>query len=185
VDKLYERSSEPDVSRTLSDVTAPPVIRQGQLVSIITSEIAGAIDTPWANLRYESRRVAPYGELATHVTKSSGETVLEFPPRSVSRLTRELREVMYRPGVGTWFTFTLTITPDGAADAQFDYDNEPEWDTPQIPQLYVEDMERFPRDDDHIPAWLAEKLRAGRAYDAERDAIDGPRKHWTPITGEQ
>ena len=92
---------------------------------------------------------------------------------------------MYRPGTGTWFTFTLTITQEGAVDAQFNYEVEPEWSPPVEPVLYVEDMERFPRDAAHIPAWLEEKLHLGRIQDAEWEKTHEPRRRWTPITTEK
>jgi hypothetical protein len=98
---------------------------------------------------------------------------------------RELREVMYRPGTGTWFTFTLTISETGAVDAQFNYDDELEWDIPQEPVLFVEDLERFPRDAAHIPAWLDQKLQLGRIQDTEWEKTNEPRRRWTPITNEK
>ncbi|MGL4339788.1 MAG: hypothetical protein ACRCSP_05130, partial [Rhodoglobus sp.] len=59
------------------------------------------------------------------------------------------------------------------------------WDLPQEPVLYVEDLERFPRDEAHIPPWLAEKLRLGHLQDIEWEKTHEPRRRWTPITSEQ
>ncbi|MGL4338831.1 MAG: hypothetical protein ACRCSP_00190 [Rhodoglobus sp.] len=160
----------------------PPMIRQGQLISEVARAVVGAVDQPWTKLMYRTMRVAPYGQEGTYITKPDGEIELDFPSRGVPRLVRELREVMYRPGTGTWFTFTLTVTPQGGVDAQFNYDDEPEWDLPQEPVLYVEDLERFPRDGEHIPAWLQEKLRLGRIQDSEWEKTHEPRRRWTPIT---
>ena len=82
---------------------------------------------------------------------------------------------MFRPGTGTWFTFMFTISDTGAVDARFNYDDEPEWSRPQEPVLYVEDMERFPRDAAHTPAWLQEKLHLRRIQDTDTSLSCTPR----------
>ena len=76
---------------------------------------------------------------------------------------------MYRPGAGTWFTFTLEITPDGQASSSFDYDDEP--DIPELdPTVYLTDQERFPRDLENQPEWYKGRLAEAELLLAERAA---------------
>lgn len=75
-------------------------------------------------------------------------------PDVVSDVARKLRAAMYRPGAGTWFTARFTVTRAGGMDADFNYDDEPAWDSPVDARAYRQDLERFPREDAAIPARL-------------------------------
>jgi hypothetical protein len=63
---------------------------------------------------------------------------------------------MYEPGVGTWFTMTYELHSDGRFQAAFDYDTKPA--CAFIPEAYASELARFPRDPEHIPAWLQDQL---------------------------
>lgn len=160
----------------------PPFIRQGQLVEDIARAIVGKVEGSWTELRYEISSLAPYSQDLTYITLPSGEVLQKFPPRGIIELADELREVMYRPGKGTWFSAVFTITAAGAVDAQFNFDDEPEWSRPTEPVFYVQDLERFPRDESAIPEWLAKQLVLGRIQDAEFDKTESPRKKITPVS---
>jgi hypothetical protein len=62
-------------------------------------------------------------------------------------VAEDLRRVMYRPGAGTWFGAELTVTRHGSMDADFNYDDEPQWSRPVEPAWYAQDLEKFPRDE--------------------------------------
>lgn len=78
---------------------------------------------------------------------------------AVYQALEDLRRVTYQPGQSAWYTAVVTVTAEGSVSFDFDYDNEPEWDIDVVPMTYVEDLEMFPRDEEHRPAWLREKLR--------------------------
>ncbi len=70
----------------------------------------------------------------------------------------KLREAMYQPGKGTWYTARFTIDAAGNCDVRYDYDSMPANPTfnetvADIHDLLVEDHERFPRDQEHLPEW--------------------------------
>ena len=49
--------------------------------------------------------------------------------KSVVVAARTLRELMYKPGKGTWFSMTLGITPAGDGwEASFNYTEKPVWE---------------------------------------------------------
>nr|WP_269438016.1 immunity protein YezG family protein [Arthrobacter sp. zg-Y179] len=70
----------------------------------------------------------------------------------------ELRKLMYRPGCGTWFSLTMNLDNQGHLAANYNYDEEADWSFPLDDESYVEDQRIFPRNQEHIPAWLAPKL---------------------------
>jgi len=160
----------------------PPFIRQGQRVEEIARAIVAKVQVPWTELRYKISSLAPYSEHLIYITLPSGEEDREFAPRGFTKVTDELRTVMYRPGKGTWFSAAFTISAAGSVDAAFNFDEEPEWSRPTEPVFYVQDLERYPRYESAIPPWLAHQLELGRLEDAEYDKVEGPRKRWTPVT---
>lgn len=92
-------------------------------------------------------------------------------PLEVHGLLKRLRSAMYREGAGTWFSARISVTPGGSATAEFDYDSEPQWDVELAPRDYVADLARFPRDADHMPAWLTARLAGKRPPPVDRDAL--------------
>ncbi|AUN38793.1 hypothetical protein [Tsukamurella tyrosinosolvens] len=71
-----------------------------------------------------------------------------------------LRAAMYQQGLGTWFSAVIRVNRSGAVDAEFNYDDEPDWNTVD-PIAYLTDQEAFPRDRENQPQWLQEKVAEG------------------------
>ena len=144
------------------DFSVPPMIRQGQLVEEISALLPQRVDGVWSKLTYSRRMLSMYSEGRIEVSLANGETGYALAPREATSLVRELRELMYRPGAGTWFSATWTLTKDASgqvsANVSFNYDEEPTWGDPIRPFNYALDLEDFPRDDEHIPGWLRERL---------------------------
>ena len=69
-------------------------------------------------------------------------------------LFAELRRLMYRPDAGTWFSARLTVSDQGDYRSDYDFDNEPRFDPPVAPDLYLKDLQAFPRHPSRIPGWL-------------------------------
>lgn len=63
-----------------------------------------------------------------------------------------LRKSMYQAGVGTWYNAAFTVTPDGVLESEFDYDAPP-FPGEDVTDLLLQDQERFPRDQEHLPDW--------------------------------
>ncbi|MGI4895826.1 MAG: hypothetical protein ACRYF3_12010 [Janthinobacterium lividum] len=75
----------------------------------------------------------------------------------------ELRQALYQEGRGAWYSAKAVVTRDGGIIIDLDYDNEPQWHRPVVPLTYVRDLEMFPRDLEHQPEWLREKIREANA----------------------
>jgi|GEM_PF-6777512 len=48
----------------------------------------------------------------------------------LSQAMKELRRAAYKPGSGTWFSMNMVVTSKGSATAEYNYDDEPQWDSP-------------------------------------------------------
>jgi len=104
------------------------------------------------------------GRIDTWITQNSGtrEQYLGslFPLKECSHL----REVMYVPGCGTWWSMKITVWADGHSQCRFNYDDEPDYGiTPPGGIQYISDQHYFPIDDDKQPEWLKKHLAEGVA----------------------
>jgi hypothetical protein len=145
-----------------SEPEQPPFMEQARIVDEVALLVLDELPQPWDRAVLEFRAVTGSAEDALHVFHD-GRQREDFPPVTTSRLLFRLRRVMYVPGAGTWFTMELEITPDGRTATRFDYDTEPAWALPPDDATYVEDLEKFPRDEEHVPEWLRRKLPRGSA----------------------
>lgn len=139
--------------------------RQGELISEIAGLAAEAVQGEWTSLVYAPRVLTMYAEIELLARRPNG-TVERVPGPDALDAIEELREVMYRPGAGTWFSSQWTVTNEGgqwSTDVEFNYNDEPEWSRPVDPGLYGLDLEDFPRRDDLVPGWLKAKLAEARA----------------------
>lgn len=148
--------------------SVPPMIRQGELIQqvarLVASGASGASGA-WTRVRYSVNAVDPYTEELCYVTTPEGETRTQLAPRGVHDLVEELRDVMYRPGVGTWFSMELTVTrQDGAGnvDVTFNHDDMPRWDTTPASGMFAYDLRKYPRDAEHTPEWLHKLVERAR-----------------------
>lgn len=144
----------------------PAPIRQAQLIREIAQAVVRDVAPGWDRVRYVARMTREVSGFEAYVYQDGSETTI-LSEDEADDLAYELRSVMYRPGTGTWFTFTVDITPGGQAKSTFDYDNEP--DIPEAdPTVYLNEQEKFPRDPEHQPEWYVERLTEGKRLLAER-----------------
>ena len=52
----------------------------------------------------------------------------------------------------------MRLDNQGHAETHYNYDEEAVWTFPLDDESFVEDQSAFPRDPEHIPAWLVPKL---------------------------
>ncbi|MBS4102571.1 hypothetical protein [Tsukamurella paurometabola] len=99
-----------------------------------------------------------------YYVEDGGVSASMRPPRAAqfdTNLISDLRAAMYQEGLGTWFSAVIRVDREGSFDATFNYDDEPEWDAPVDPIVYLTDQETFPRDVENQPQWLQEKIAEG------------------------
>jgi len=99
-----------------------------------------------------------------------------------------LKKAMFVPGAGTWFSVTMTVTPEGRFAVAYNYDRRVYWDVrspspfdkPDSAVLlptddnWLDEFERYPRDPEHLPAFAAGLKRFPREVHPEplRRAIE-------------
>lgn len=139
--------------------------RKRELISEIAALAAEAVPGEWTSLVYAPRVLTMYAEIELLAHRPGGTIERVRGPDALDSI-EELREVMYRPGAGTWFSAWWAVTNDDghwSTEVEFNYDEEPQWSRPVDPGLYGLDLEDFPRRDDLIPDWLTAKLTEARA----------------------
>lgn len=134
-------------------------IEQQEFIKEIGGEILDFQPEKGEKLIYENKAVAGYVSDNLLAMHAEGYSEMIDCPVSVLALCKKLRHGMYQEGKGTWFSMTYTITRPSSFTVDFNYDEQPKFQFAPDPELYVEDLKRFPRDPEHIPDWLQEKLR--------------------------
>lgn len=138
---------------------------QSAVAQMLTREIPQGFDAIVVNVN----ELAPVQYQTAAAVDSAGESESiplswDVDPDVFSRL----REVMYRPGSGTWFSAEFRVDRSGRMDSDYVYDLEPDWTTPVDSIAYVTDFEKFPRDLEHQPQWLRDRLSEGYERRAAR-----------------
>lgn len=137
----------------------------------IQSEIArtfiAAIDGDWDRGVISGATVGGTGSARHEISRPDGTISRIRVPRSILRSFSKLRELMYQPGRGVWFSAQVEVAPSGDFEFTFNYERRvylsPEGGDlfePIAPKddllkddSYVRDLEQFPRDEQFIPDW--------------------------------
>ena len=127
----------------------------------------GAAPKGWVSGDIWYREVGKTGELGRTATFADGTVKPFIMPHTIGRTFRELRALMAQPGKGAWFTARCHLEVSGRITFDFDYDNEPTWNTPTSVGHYLEEWEKYPRDPEHTPSWLAQRLQEAHEWDAQ------------------
>ena len=136
---------------------------ENEIVESIAAMLHEARDPGWAEVAVEIAFADGFSQLRTWFrTTYDGqwEPTGRYAGRSEDLTGRfaALRRLLYRPGSGTWFSARLAVSDQGDYRSDYDFDHEPRFDPPVAPELYLKDLETFPRDASSIPPWLGERL---------------------------
>jgi hypothetical protein len=131
------------------------------------SGVLAAAPDGWTELRFRLDATAELLSNKFEATLEDGSTVHLSAPDPPRKKLQELRARMYEQGKGTWFTARYVIVRPGRYSVDFDYDNEPDFGMPIDPLTYLNDLKYFPRDDEHVPDWLRQRVEEARASEGE------------------
>ena len=118
-------------------------------------------DRAWDALVYVHNQIGSRGSSITKIY-DHGELVQRASFADEILFTVDaLREVMYTPGKGTWFSMTLKVTPKGDGwEAGYNYTEKPVWGLGEpVNDTYAQELYLFPRDEEHIPDWFKEEMK--------------------------
>ncbi|GAA0349590.1 hypothetical protein NE235_26095 [Actinoallomurus spadix] len=133
------------------------IVQQEEILDEIRRRLSDALRPGWSRARFRWVGVVGGSMSSLSVVDEEGNTRVEDLPDGIGLLCRRLKATMYRRGVGTWFTMTYELSADGSYRTGFDYEGEPETGG-FAPEDYAKEITRFPRDPEHIPAWLRKTL---------------------------
>ena len=139
---------------------------QSQLITAIASTIATAFGVNVSPV-YQVRALSSYLEDETLIQTIPGQWRQVGSPDEIIDLVEALRSTMYRTGSGTWFSARIAISLGGSVDANFDYDDEPNWDDPVSALWYAADLKKYPRSESARPLWLQRRLAEAAAVGGE------------------
>jgi hypothetical protein len=144
-------------------VTEPqPVMaqpEQDQLTRQVGRALLSVAGQDWQRVRAEYRAAGRHIEADVFVTGPDGVERPVRPPQEVVDGFGRLKQGMYRPGRGTWFSAEYVLEPPSAFSAEFEPDVEPRWRRVPPPIGFADELRFFPRAEENIPDWL--RQRAG------------------------
>ncbi|WP_344621167.1 hypothetical protein [Actinosynnema pretiosum] len=121
-------------------------------------DLVAVVPADWFRIDLKYWGDAQYGHSSLTVLRRGGTQVAVRLPSTVEPALRELRDLMYEPGRGTWFSMRYTVDPPLEHRALFNYDHDPCW-SPGIPaSAWVVDQQVYPRSPEHRPEWLRARL---------------------------
>lgn len=130
----------------------------GDLLQAVGRGLVGVAPEDWYRLDLKYLATATVGQPVLTVLKQDRTRLTVRVPHEVEHALRELRGRMYEPGRGTWFALRFTVDPPMEYRVLFDHDHDPNW-WPALPASeWRSDLEVYPRDPEHVPDWLREKL---------------------------
>jgi len=149
---------------------------QQEFSRLVAQDLYDALPEEADEIRFVGNLLVQYAKYRILLYRD-GEKVGSLPGAGdIYSHMESLRDAMYSPEGGTWFSATFRVFRDGQMKASFNYDDEPVFTDvagqPKevMPALYAKDLEVFPRSARAIPAWLAAKVEAGRAQIAQIEA---------------
>jgi hypothetical protein len=132
--------------------------QQAEILGEVGQSLAAVMPAGWSRATFTWSAVVGGGSLASlSVVDTEGRPRTVDHPDGIGRPCGRLKNGMYRPGAGTWFTMTVELAADGSFTTGFDYDGEPAGGG-FIPEHYAKEIARFPRDPEHVPDWLRDAL---------------------------
>ncbi|MCP2261551.1 hypothetical protein LX15_005277 [Streptoalloteichus tenebrarius] len=136
--------------------------RTDELLQVIGGGLLAAAPAGWRRIDLRALMASTVHDLTLTVVMEDGTTPAFAPPPQVVSAATDLRQLMYQPGLGTWFSMRYTMDPPSQFHVSFNFEHDPLWDPPVPPAVFAQDLEAFPRDDEHVPGWLRARLAGAR-----------------------
>ncbi|GGP58967.1 TNT domain-containing protein [Saccharothrix coeruleofusca] len=141
-------------------MTAPQQLgldEQNVVLGSVTTLLVHRLPGDWERLFLDLRVVGGYLEAPTSVLTIFGQSVeWELPPEALPFFLH-LRQGMYDPDKGTWYSMKYQLTHPNQYSVEYEWDAEPDWTHRPPERFYLEELDSFPRPDDAIPRWLRER----------------------------
>jgi hypothetical protein len=134
------------------------LLESEDLLSEIFGELISSAVDDWASLNLTVLGMGSGAVFTSIATSTDGSQ--STPPLSTDGALAciRLREVMYQPGGGTWYTARFMVDANRTCSIEYDYESIPidpdSGETVEdVRDELVEDHEMFPRSQEHLPQW--------------------------------
>nr|WP_042181171.1 hypothetical protein [Kibdelosporangium sp. MJ126-NF4]CEL14858.1 hypothetical protein [Kibdelosporangium sp. MJ126-NF4]CTQ96511.1 hypothetical protein [Kibdelosporangium sp. MJ126-NF4] len=135
-------------------------VQQNELLGEITGMMVAALAPGWHELMIDYRVVGRNIDIAVGVLGANNEFTLWDPPVEALREFQRLRGGMYRQDEGTWFSARYTVIPPSRFSIQYNWRNQPDFESYPPPAEFALEQERFPRAEAYRPDWYRAGLAA-------------------------
>lgn len=141
----------------MADVTgeAPYLVQLGALQEDAAKLLYYSLpEEGWETSTLVFREAANYGEFVVTRNHSDGREELIAPPNALMTAMMKLRDYMSTQGKGAWLESVMKVERNPAKFTfDYNYDERPRWKTPPTDESYIEDLKKYPRPAELIPAW--------------------------------
>lgn len=128
------------------------------VLSDIGAALVAAVPPGTARIRYRATAVGGVRRDGFHAETAAGNAVNVPVPGAVRDGVEELKRVMWSPGPGTWLELDLVLDrASGHLEPRFNATHEPGGE-PLPREALAEELRRFPRSPEAIPAWMSARL---------------------------
>lgn len=133
---------------------------QSEILQHIGRHILSETEDPWSRIVLDHNALVSMTTSSITLEQEDGRAVETDASTKVDLLLHRLRDGMYQPGKGTWFSMRYEINPPGSFSVEFDYDNPPKFAFKVDPRSFYQDMRNFPRHAENTPDWLKDEIRS-------------------------
>ncbi|MBB5806083.1 hypothetical protein F4560_005851 [Saccharothrix ecbatanensis] len=140
-----------------SDRPAPEQ-RHDELLQHIGGMLLDAAPEGFRRIDLLVRMTAAVRDVTLKVYMPDGGTPEVVPSEGLTAAFQEMRQVLYQPGRGTWFSARCVVNAPARIDVTYNFDHDPKFDPPVPAADFARDLQAFPRDEAYVPDWLRAKL---------------------------
>lgn len=124
-----------------------------------TTWMVQTLPTEWEQLFLTFRSVGDYVETPAQIITVFGGSGHLRVPDDVAGFFLDQKRHMHKPGRAPWTSLRYRLTRhDSRYTAEYDWNNEPDWDHVPPAEMFARELELFPRNEDSVPAWLRRRL---------------------------
>lgn len=130
-------------------------VEQNEKLQEMTLLLSHTLPEGWEQATVVYRALGSHSEMLAQIQRVGRRLPSPYTPNpQLAELFERLREGMYKPGQGTWFTARFKLAYPASFDIAYDYDGEPGWVSAPPAGAAEEERRRFPRDAKFLPEWL-------------------------------
>ena len=132
--------------------------RHDELLQVIGGLLLDAAPDGFRRVDVLVRMTVAVQDIALTVYMPDGSTPEVLPPEGLPEAFGEVRQVLYQPGRGAWFSCRCVVNAPLRIDITYNFDHDPQFVPPVPAADFARDLEAFPRDEAFVPDWLRAKL---------------------------